>query len=164
MARGNIPSNVNKCSVDQLVEQGLSKSLAARLSSKKCLWLIKMDSEMIKKIHIADLRGKFSYQSQNLDIVELAAIYMSLPDKFENDANNQKQSFRSDLEEKLKVAYREYKSNKLKITLVRNPVYKGVDASRFGFDDGGMLSFGAVLSEASGLEEGGGGGGEDVFF
>ena len=44
-------------------------------------------------------------------------------------------------------------------------MYKGVDASRFGFDDGGMLSFGAALSEASGLEEGGGGGGgRDVVF
>jgi hypothetical protein len=147
-----IPSSANRASLDQLVDMGLSRALATRMTTKKCLWLIKMDPEAIKKIHIADLRGKFSYQSQNLDIVELAAIYMSLPDKFENDSGNQKQAFRSDLEEKLKVMYKELKSNKLKITLVRNPMYKGVDAGRFRFDDGdfgGYLSFGVAASEGS---------------
>ena len=122
-----VPASANKSSYIKIsVRLGLPIGLATRITTKKCLWLIKMDPETIKKIHIADLRGKYSYQSQNLDIVELAAIYMSLPDKFENDSGNYKKILRTELEETLKLKYKEYSTGKLKQASVRNPVYKGV--------------------------------------
>ena len=106
-----------------------------------------MDPDKIKKIRIADLRGKYSYQSQNLDIVELAAIYIALPLTFENDDRGDKLRFRADLEEKLKLMYTEYKQKKLKAVLVRNPAYKEVvDPAGLGFEDDGRLTFGERLS------------------
>ena len=81
-----IPSAINKMSVQDLVRAGFSKVLATRLLTKRCLWFIKMAPDIIRKIHYADFRDKYSYQSQNLDIVELPAIYVSLPLTFENDA------------------------------------------------------------------------------
>ena len=135
-----VPPTVNKNSVEQLEGMGMSKNLAERFTKKKCLWLIRMDRDYIRKIHISDLRNKYSCDSaQKLDIVELAAIYMSLPDKFNSD---QQQSFRSDIEIKLKKMYSDFKSKKLLDSEVRNPVYKNVDTSRFGFDDNTTISIG----------------------
>ncbi len=96
-------------SVEEVVGAGFSKALATRLLTKRCLWFIKMSPEKIRKIHYADFRDKYSYQSQNLDIVELAVMYVSSPLTFENDSKGDKIKFRSKLEDQLKVTYNEYK-------------------------------------------------------
>ncbi len=65
-----IPTNINRLSLKDLEKAGVSRVLESRLTSKICLWLFKMKPEMIRKLDIADFRGKYSYQSQRLDIIE----------------------------------------------------------------------------------------------
>ena len=42
----------------------------------------------IKKYHIADLQGKFG--NQGLDIIEMRAVWKSIPMEFENDGDGKK--------------------------------------------------------------------------
>jgi hypothetical protein len=43
--------------------------------------------EEILKIHDADLIHRFDVSTQNLDLVELSAIYFCIPENFTNDCN-----------------------------------------------------------------------------
>ncbi len=72
---------------------------------------------MIRKIDISDLRYKYSCQpqSQVLDIVELAADYMSLQSRLRMTVKGDNMRFKTEVEDKLKVMYRDKKTD-------RNPV------------------------------------------
>ena len=62
-----IPPDILQSSVTSMMEDGLPKTIANRVWSKRVLWLLRMHPDDIKKIHIADLRSKYS--NQGLDIV-----------------------------------------------------------------------------------------------
>jgi hypothetical protein len=62
---------------------GLSEDLAKRILQRKCLWLVRMSSAEIAGLHEADLYGRFNSTAQHLDIIETAAIYASLPKRWD---------------------------------------------------------------------------------
>jgi hypothetical protein len=62
LTRGFVPSDIQSCSVATLVERGIPLVLAKRIFAKKCLWAVRMDSKLVARLHLADLRGKFSTQ------------------------------------------------------------------------------------------------------
>jgi hypothetical protein len=132
-----IPPNVNRMSVADLVEIGYTRALAKRLVQKKCLWLIRLNKASIAKIHVADLRCKYSYESQGLDIKEYAAIYCSLPSAFENDYNGGKLKFRTNLEAKLKELYSKFNISGKDLDC--NATYKGIEGMYL--DDSLRLTF-----------------------
>lgn len=99
------------------MDEGLPKTIATRYPpsshplptdlcsvwTKKTLWMVRMHSDDIKRIHIADLRTK--YGNQGLDIIgktgtphvahlttpiEMRAIYACLPMDFDNDGDGKK--------------------------------------------------------------------------
>jgi hypothetical protein len=72
-------------------------------------------------MHISDLSGKFSPLAQNLDVVELAAVYAALPEKFQAE---DKVKFKIDIFEQLKKMHAELVSKKLPKIKCRNTVYK----------------------------------------
>lgn len=112
--RGFIPPHIMSCTLEQLEREGMSKDLAKRVMSKKCLWLVRFTSVDIGKLHIADLNGRYGVDAQGLDIVETAAIYAIAPEKFLNDdARGSKEQWRSKLENTLKTMYADLKANKL---------------------------------------------------
>jgi hypothetical protein len=78
----------------------------------------------IAKLHIADLNSKYSFQSQGLDLMELLAIYASIPYKFDNDHNGKKASWRATLETNIKNMLTERENGKLSKEKERNPVYE----------------------------------------
>eukprot|EP01038_Epipyxis_sp_PR26KG_P012425 gene12425-16667_t len=121
--RGFIPPFRFECSELHLVEQGLSKSLAKRIYGRKCLWLIRLDPTSISKIHINDLQNKYGYDAQNLDIIEIAALYYSLPDNFLFDIGKKKLNWKLNLEKKLKEMHQKYKNESLKGDAKRNRAY-----------------------------------------
>jgi hypothetical protein len=51
------------------IASGLSKSLAKRIITKRCLWLICISQSDIAKMHVADLTSKYSPEAQNLDVM-----------------------------------------------------------------------------------------------
>ena len=96
--RGYVPASISRESEVSLRQAGLSPPLAKRIFSKKCLWLIRMSSDSISRLHEADLINRYSPDAQKLDLVELAAVYNSLPVVFLNDTTGRKQQVRVKLE------------------------------------------------------------------
>jgi hypothetical protein len=71
--------------------------------TKRCLWLIRMSQSDIGKMHVADLTSKYSTEAQNLDLIEMAAIYhWLLGVNFESDAGGRKVKLRDGLKRTLK--------------------------------------------------------------
>jgi hypothetical protein len=98
--------------------------MAKRLLEKKSLFLLHLEEKALKSVHIADLRSKYSYDSQGFDLVELAAIYIGLPVEFENDGQKLKKDWKIGLETKVKQLFDNFILNKLTPKDIRNPVYK----------------------------------------
>ena len=57
--RGFVPPHIFTASLASLVgEDGISEPLARRIMSKKCLWLVRMDTEDIQKLSEEDLTSR----------------------------------------------------------------------------------------------------------
>jgi hypothetical protein len=98
-----VPVNIASMTLPELESAGLSKSLAKRIMTKRCLWLIRMSQSDIGKMHVADLTSKYSTEAQNLDVIEMAAIYhWLLGVNFESDAGGRKVKMRDGLKRSLK--------------------------------------------------------------
>lgn len=112
--RGFVPPNIFHSSFTMLTENdGLHPELAKRFLSKKCLWLVRLNQNSIDKIHEVELMGRFNFEAQGLDVVELAAIYASLPEKFSCDPNGKKTQWKALLEQNLKKADSDARSRAL---------------------------------------------------
>lgn len=124
MMRGFVPPFVFHASQESLVnEYGMSKELAKRIIMKKCLWLVRVSVADIDRMHIAELLGRFNPEAQGLDIVEIAAIFQAIPEKFGNDPDGKKERWRASLEQNLKNLVTEKASGTLMKSKARNPAY-----------------------------------------
>jgi hypothetical protein len=125
--RGFIPPRImnETPSVDNLTKNGLSSNLAKRIVSKPCLWLITLNSDQINNLTEAQLLGQFSPFSQGLDMVELAALYSVLPNKFTPDASGEKKKWKAMIEGMLKRMLEKRDNQTLSEAKARNPVYTG---------------------------------------
>ena len=98
---GYVPVNISQQTEVSLHHAGLSQQLPKRIFNKKCLWLIRMSPDEISRLHEADLLNRYSPEAMKLDLVELAAIYGSLPAVFLNDVTGRKQEVRVRLEDNI---------------------------------------------------------------
>jgi hypothetical protein len=122
--RGFIPPFIFTITEQSLVEDyGMKKALVRRIFTKKCLWLVRMHPEAIAKLHEAELIGRFNPIAQNLDIVELAAVYAALPTTFHKDPMGQKMKWKLSIEEKLKEMVIANQAKKLSKQKVRSDCY-----------------------------------------
>ena len=121
ITRGYVPENIKSSSVATLVTSGLPTNLAKRVFTQKALWLVRLPQSQIAKLHIVDLKTKYS--TQGLDLIELRAIYNSLPIEFENDPSGEKQQWRETLRSKLEACVKEDVKGKLKSCRFRHPYY-----------------------------------------
>jgi hypothetical protein len=71
-----------------------------------------------------DLIGRFNPIAQGLDIVELAAIFACVPEKFVNDPTGKKNQWRLNLENALREMDKQRQEGKLPASKARNPCYK----------------------------------------
>lgn len=126
--RAFVPPHIFNSTVQSLtVNDKLPVDLAKRIFSKRCLWLVRVSTADISKMHIAELIGRFNPEGQGLDIIEMGAIFAMVPVKFLNDdAKGSKEKWRMSLEENLKSFYTQMKANTLAKLKLRNPVYKGL--------------------------------------
>jgi hypothetical protein len=74
-------------------------ALAKRIWSAKALRAVRAPPEMLRKAHVADLRG--TYTPTGLDLIELRAFYACLPQEFANDGDGAKAKWREAVREKL---------------------------------------------------------------
>lgn len=79
-------------------QPGLAE-LVDRIWTVRALWLVHVPREQIAKIHVADLRGRYTFA--DLDQVELRAVYRALPTDFDNDDDGAKHAWRAGLKRKL---------------------------------------------------------------
>ena len=100
--RSYIPPDIFSTTLEALLHLGLTPELAKRVLGKRSLWLTRMSSDEIARLHEADLNGRFNYSGETLDLVELAAIYASLPDRFVNDKMGKKAEWRDGIERTLR--------------------------------------------------------------
>ena len=125
--RTYISAGIFKHSVASLqAESGYPVGLCKRLLMKKCLWLIRISTEDICRMHEADLLNRFNPISQGLDIVELAAIYAQLPDKFLVDASGKKERYRESIVGHLKELMAKKEKGVLAKSQTRNVLYSNV--------------------------------------
>jgi hypothetical protein len=98
-----VPVNIASMTLAEIESAGLSRGLAKRIMTKRCLWLIRMSQSDIAKMHVADLSGKYHAEAQNLDAIEMGAIYGWLLDvSFEGDVGGVKRKIRDSLKRGLK--------------------------------------------------------------
>jgi hypothetical protein len=124
--RAFVPSFISQASQSDLTSSsgaGYSVSLAKRLMSKRCLWLVRMSPEDIARIHEIALHQTYSWDGQQLDIVEMAAIYKALPATFSSDPLGKKEQWKSRLETHLKGLLIDMQKGKLETRKKRNAAY-----------------------------------------
>ena len=97
-------------------------ALARRVWSAKALRAVRAPSELLRKAHVADLRG--TYTPTGLDIVELRAVYACLPREFANDGDGAKQAWREAVREKLVALVAKEASGQLTASEKRNSAYQ----------------------------------------
>ncbi|RYH04990.1 hypothetical protein EON65_45935 [archaeon] len=131
--RGFIPPHVFSATEKSLAAQyGYSTALSKRILHKKCLWLLRMHPDCIDRVHEAELMGRFNPEAQNLDIVELAAIYAVLPLNFHKDPFEKKAKWRQSTEDALKKMVQDKNSGKLSKEKLRCAVYAGQHPAFYG--------------------------------
>ena len=123
--RAFVPPWVSQASLDRLQSSGIAAGLAKRLLSKQCLWLLRLQASDICKLHEADLNGRYGFAGQNLDVVEVAALYGVMPvGGFTNDPSGKKNVYLSHLRDSLRGMMAELDRGTLSAAKRRNPVYK----------------------------------------
>lgn len=123
--RGYIPANIFSATTKMLREDyAMPVDFSKRLMAKKCLWLLRCEPNDIEKLHEADLMGRFTFEAQGLDVVELAALYAAVPEKFSSDTTGRKQNWRTSLELSLKKYLQDLAQGRLETSKKRHPVYK----------------------------------------
>ena len=124
ITRSYVPPHIFKCSEDSLEADGYSRALAKRIINKKCLWLVRVSTTDINRMHVVELSGRFNPEAQGMDLNEIAAIFAVLPDKFSNDPDRRKARWRASVEQTLKTMYAQFKSGTLVGPKKRNLAYK----------------------------------------
>eukprot|EP01033_Poteriospumella_lacustris_P012175 gene12174-8709_t len=119
-----VPPDIFSASISRLRDEyKFSTDFAKRLITKKCLWLIRCEMADIEKLHEADLMGRFTFEAQGLDVVELAALFAATPEKFSSDSTGRKQTWRNNLEFSLKKLLTDKAQGRLEKKKIRNPLY-----------------------------------------
>ena len=147
--RSFVPANVHHITAAELQEHGMSKQLANRILTKKCLWLVRMDPAYIARLHEVDLLGTYSPSCQQLDIVEMTAIYGSLPDKFANDGNGRKRDWKRRLEDEVRRLVASKGSNTLSPSLARFAGYTAFGATGPFQDMSSLFSLDVTSSQGA---------------
>lgn len=108
--RAIVPPDISETNLQAMLRAGLPKPVAERIWKCRCLWLLSMHPDDIKKvpnsfslsyliqIHIADFRSK--YAPVGLDLTELRAVWHCLPDW---DINDEKEKEKAQWKMNLKI-------------------------------------------------------------
>jgi hypothetical protein len=137
-----VPPNISTTTEKQLEENIRQKvindemsitditRLTKRIFRNKALHIIHYPKNMLRKMYVSDLVNKFDIGS-SLDLIELRAIYASLPTEFDNDNDGQKAAWKERIRSQLVNMVRNNESNNITSNKKRNSVYKNVPQNGF---------------------------------
>jgi len=125
MMRTFVPVNIACSSKDQLAEEnaGLSVDIVRRVHEKKCLWLCRLGVDDIDRLHDIELRDRYNPTAENLDIVELAAVYAAFPEQFSSDSSGKKTELKLAIMHLLQRLLKQREDGELPAQKLRHPVY-----------------------------------------
>jgi hypothetical protein len=146
--RSFVPPNIHRATLEDLLQLHLPEDIAKRILFKPCLWMTRMSTDEIARLHIADLQARYDVHSQNLDVVELAAVYCSWPDRFNNDTTGKKIAWRESIERELKFMIEDKDADCLAKNKLRHPAYTGLKRGPI-LDLNSVKEFEVVKGEAS---------------
>jgi len=121
-----VPVNVFESSIEDLIHLGLTPELAKRVLQRQCLWLVRMSKAEIASLHESDLLGRYNSSAQLMDIIETAAIYIALPERFNGDELGRKAEWRDRIEENLRRMLQDNDDGQLADGRLRNAAYEGM--------------------------------------
>ena len=124
-----VPPNIWSTTQAEMQANGLSPAITCRIWKHKVIWFVRADPSLISKIHAADL--EISYSIRGLDLIELRAIWASLPAIFQNDIDKRKETWREKIRTRLKEMTAQEKCGTLSTVLLRNVAY-GTDKNAVG--------------------------------
>ncbi|CAM9574677.1 unnamed protein product, partial [Choristocarpus tenellus] len=130
--RSFIPPDIFHAGLEVLKSNGLSPLLAKRVFERKVLWLLRAPESMVSKIHLVELKSK--YIANDLDLMELRAVYTCLPVKFENDADGAKGLWRAGFRKRLEELVKKDIAGQLKGSEARHPAYEDCEEGPFDPD------------------------------
>ena len=136
-------------SVDTLEAAGLPRAVARRLFRERALWLTRMPVARVRKMALADLRR---LDLGRLDVVELRAVYASLPAAFDADSQGEKAAWREAARERLVALAAREAADKLLRREVRHPVYDALDAVGGPFDPDAKADAAVAAPSTTNLE------------
>ena len=136
-------------SVDTLEAAGLPRAVARRLFRERALWLTRMPASRVRKMALADLRR---LDLGRLDVVELRAVYASLPAAFDADSQGEKAAWREAARERLVALAAREAADKLLRREVRHPVYDALDAVGGPFDPDAKADAAVAAPSTTNLE------------
>ncbi len=128
--RSLIPLNIAKMTIVGLVDAQLPLHVAERILANKGLWLIVMHPDDIRKVHIADLRGK--YAPVGLDLTEMRAIWHNLP-AWKSEESEPKMEWRENFRVQLESLVAKEAQGKLVGNELRHEIYAAVDATKLQY-------------------------------
>jgi len=125
MMRTFVPVNIACSSKDQLVEEnmGLSADIVRRVHEKKCLWLCRLGVDDIDRLHDIELRDRYNPTAENLDIVELSAVYAAFPEQFSSDRSGKKTELKLAIMHLLQRLLKQREDGELPAHKLRHPAY-----------------------------------------
>ena len=120
-----VPVNIACRSKDQLLEENkdLGVDVIRRLHEKKCLWLCRLSASDIDRLHEIELRDRYNPTAENLDIVELSAVYAAFPEHFSSDPSGKKLELKLAIMQLLQRLLKQKENDELPPHKLRNPVY-----------------------------------------
>jgi hypothetical protein len=154
------PPDGKPASLLRLVQDGLSRALAERILSLKCLWLLRMDPADMALLTLEQLKKLTANALTELDMVEVCAVYAVLPytfdegedgggdgdvDEYVADERRERQAWQLSFEKGLQHLLEQEHDHALPFGRVRATAYVGQSAV---YAKGGECEVG---------EEGGGG-------
>eukprot|EP01038_Epipyxis_sp_PR26KG_P005246 gene5246-7291_t len=115
---------------DEKMNDNKLLSYEERIMKLPCLWLIHITTDEMESIHEDEWMEKFSIENisidnkvEELDIIEIAAIFHSIPITFKVDINCKKERWRSSVEYYFKKLVLLQNKGVLPLHLKRNPSY-----------------------------------------
>ena len=120
-----VPVNVACSSKDQMIaeNEGLSVEVVKRIHEKKCLWLCRLSVDDIDRLHDIELRDRYNPTAENLDIVELSAVYASFPEEFTSDTSGKKTELKLAVMHQLQRLLKQKEDLELPENKIRHPAY-----------------------------------------
>jgi len=139
--RGLVPPDILRSTAAKVREDvsravgpgAAADALAKRVWGLGALRLARAPAAMLRKAHIADLRGRYALAGA-IDVVELRAIYAALPRDFDNDGDGAKAAWREQVRAKLVDAVDREKRGALAAGEKRHAVYRALPRAGPFFD------------------------------